>query len=189
MSQLPRIKKPEDLRSRQWVGRMDLCGFTYRSWIKGKGVPDDQFDGRPVIGICNTFSELTPCNSHFRILAEQVKIGVYEAGGFPFEFPVMSLGETLLRPTAMLYRNLASMDVEESIRGNPLDGVVLLVGCDKTTPALLMGAASADVPAIAVSGGPMLNGRYKEQTLGSGTSVWQMREDLYAGRMKLAEFH
>ena len=134
MSQRPKIKKPEDLRSQQWFGRQDRDGFAYRSWVKGKGVPHDQFDGRPVIGICNTFSELTPCNSHFRSLAEQVKIGVYEAGGFPLEFPVMSLGETMLRPTAMLYRNLASMDVEESIRGNPIDGVVLLMGCDKTTP-------------------------------------------------------
>jgi dihydroxy-acid dehydratase len=137
-------KRPEDLRSQQWFGRQDRDGFAYRSWVKGKGVPHDQFDGRPVIGICNTFSELTPCNSHFRTLAEQVKIGVYEAGGFPLEFPVMSLGETLLRPTAMLYRNLASMDVEESIRGNPIDGVVLLMGCDKTTPSLLMGASSAN---------------------------------------------
>ena len=161
MSSLPRVKKPEDLRSRQWFGRQDRDGFIYRSWIKGKGVPDDQFDGRPVIGICNTFSELTPCNSHFRTLAEQVKIGVHEAGGFPLEFPVMSLGETLLRPTAMLYRNLASMDVEESIRGNPLDGVVLLMGCDKTTPALLMGAASVDLPTIGVSGGPMLSGKWR----------------------------
>ncbi len=135
MSTAPK-KKPGELRSQQWFGRHDRDGFIYRSWMKGKGVPHDQFDGRPVIGICNTFSELTPCNSHFRTLAEQVKIGVYEAGGFPLEFPVMSLGETLLRPTAMLYRNLASMDVEESIRGNPLDGVVLLMGCDKTTPAL-----------------------------------------------------
>ena len=159
MSTLPRIKNPEDLRSRQWFGRMDRDGFAYRSWIKGKGVPDDQFDGRPVIGICNTFSELTPCNSHFRVLAEQVKIGVYEAGGFPFEFPVMSLGETLLRPTAMLYRNLASMDVEESIRANPFDGVVLLMGCDKTTPSLVMGASSVDLPTVVVTGGPMLNGK------------------------------
>ena len=144
-------KKPADLRSQQWFGRQDRDGFNYRSWVKGKGVPHDQFDGRPVIGICNTFSELTPCNSHFRTLAEQVKIGVYEAGGFPLEFPVMSLGETLLRPTAMLYRNLASMDVEESIRGNPIDGVVLLMGCDKTTPSLVMGAASVDLPTIGVS--------------------------------------
>ena len=134
MTQAPK-KKPEELRSQQWFGRQDRDGFAYRSWVKGKGVPHDQFDGRPVIGICNTFSELTPCNSHFRTIAEQVKIGVYEAGGFPLEFPVMSLGETLLRPTAMLYRNLASMDVEESIRGNPIDGVVLLIGCDKTTVA------------------------------------------------------
>ncbi|MES2099479.1 MAG: IlvD/Edd family dehydratase, partial [Pseudomonadota bacterium] len=169
-------------------GRQDRDGFAYRSWVKGKGVPHDQFDGRPVIGICNTFSELTPCNSHFRTLAEQVKIGVYEAGGFPLEFPVMSLGETLLRPTAMLYRNLASMDVEESIRGNPIDGVVLLMGCDKTTPSLVMGAASVDLPTIGVSGGPMLNGKWRGQELGSGTGVWSMSEQVRAGTLKLADF-
>jgi dihydroxy-acid dehydratase len=182
-------KKPEQLRSQQWFGRQDRDGFNYRSWVKGKGVPHDQFDGRPVIGICNTFSELTPCNSHFRTLAEQVKIGVYEAGGFPLEFPVMSLGETQLRPTAMLFRNLVSMDVEESIRGNPLDGVVLLMGCDKTTPALLMGAASCDLPTIGLSGGPMLSGKFQGQDLGSGTSVWRMSEEVRAGRMTLDEFH
>jgi L-arabonate dehydrase len=187
MSQKPR-KKPSELRSQQWFGRQDRDGFAYRSWVKGKGVPHDQFDGRPVIGICNTFSELNPCNSHFRTLAEQVKIGVYEAGGFPLEFPVMSLGEVLLRPTAMLYRNLASMDVEESIRGNPVDGVVLLMGCDKTTPSLLMGAASVDLPTIGVSGGPMLNGRWRDQQLGSGTGVWSMSEQVRAGTLKLSEF-
>ncbi len=176
------------LRSQQWFGRQDRDGFAYRSWVKGKGVPHDQFDGRPVIGICNTFSELTPCNSHFRTLAEQVKIGVYEAGGFPLEFPVMSLGETLLRPTASLYRNLASMDVEESIRGNPIDGVVLLMGCDKTTPALVMGAASVDLPTIGVSGGPMLNGKWRGQELGSGTGLWSMSEQVRAGTLKLADF-
>ncbi len=176
------------LRSQAWFGRKDRDGFAYRSWVKGKGVPHDQFDGRPVIGICNTFSELTPCNSHFRTIAEQVKIGVYEAGGFPLEFPVMSLGETLLRPTAMLYRNLASMDVEESIRGNPIDGVVLLMGCDKTTPSLVMGAASADLPTIGVSGGPMLNGKLRDQNLGSGTGVWSMSEQVRAGTLKLEEF-
>ena len=181
-------KKPEELRSQQWFGRQDRDGFNYRSWVKGKGVPDDQFDGRPVIGICNTFSELTPCNSHFRTLAEQVKIGVYEAGGFPLEFPVMSLGETLLRPTAMLYRNLASMDVEESIRGNPIDGVVLLMGCDKTTPSLLMGACSVDLPTVGVSGGPMLSGKWRGQELGSGTGVWSMSEQVRAGTLKLADF-
>jgi dihydroxy-acid dehydratase len=187
MSSSPR-KKPEELRSQQWFGRQDRDGFAYRSWVKGKGVPHDQFDGRPVIGICNTFSELTPCNSHFRTLAEQVKIGVYEAGGFPLEFPVMSLGETLLRPTAMLYRNLASMDVEESIRGNPVDGVVLLMGCDKTTPSLVMGASSVDLPTIGVSGGPMLNGKWRGQELGSGTGVWSMSEQVRAGTLKLADF-
>ena len=185
--QAPR-KKPHELRSQQWFGRQDRDGFNYRSWVKGKGVPDDQFDGRPVIGICNTFSELTPCNSHFRTLAEQVKIGVYEAGGFPLEFPVMSLGETLLRPTAMLYRNLASMDVEESIRGNPIDGVVLLMGCDKTTPSLLMGACSVDLPTVGVSGGPMLSGKWRGHDLGSGTGVWSMSEQVRAGTLKLADF-
>ena len=187
VSSKPR-KKPEELRSQQWFGRQDRDGFVYRSWVKGKGVPDDQFDGRPVIGICNTFSELTPCNSHFRALAEQIKIGVYEAGGFPLEFPVMSLGETLMRPTAMLYRNLASMDVEESIRANPLDGVVLMMGCDKTTPSLVMGAASVDLPTIGLSGGAMLNGKWRGQELGSGTGVWSMSEQVRAGTLKLEEF-
>jgi len=156
--------------------------------MKNQGFPPDLFDGRPVIGICNTFSELTPCNAHLRQVAERVKRGVYEAGGFPLEFPVMSLGETNIRPTAMLFRNLASMDVEESIRGNPIDGVVLLCGCDKTTPSLLMGAASCDVPAIVVSGGPMLNGNFHGERLGSGTGVWQMSEDVRAGKMKIADF-
>src|SRR5213595_1803293 len=188
MSEKPR-KKASELRSQQWFGRQDRDGFAYRSWVKGKGVPHDQFDGRPVIGICNTFSELTPCNTHFRTLAEHVKTGVYEAGGFPLEFPVMSLGETLLRPTAMLYRNLASMDAEESIRGNPLDGVVLLGGCDKTTPSILMGAASVDIPTIFVSGGPMLSGKYRGTDIGSGTNVWSMSEDLRAGKISLEEFH
>ena len=177
------------LRSVQWFGRQDIYGFIYRSWTKNRGIPHDQFDGRPVIGICNTYSELTPCNTHFRTIAEHVKAGVLEAGGFPLEFPVMSLGETLMRPTTMLYRNLASMDVEESIRANPVDGVVLLVGCDKTTPSLLMGAASVDVPAIAVSGGPMLSGKYRGTDIGSGTNVWTMSEDLRAGKISLEEFH
>jgi L-arabonate dehydrase len=176
-------------RSAQWFGREGKMGFIYRSWVKNRGVPHDQFDGRPVIGICNTYSELTPCNSHFRTLAEHVKTGVFEAGGFPLEFPVMSLGETLLRPTAMLYRNLASMDVEESIRGNPIDGVVLLMGCDKTTPSLLMGASSVDVPTIGVSGGPMLSGWYKGERIGSGTNTWSLSEQLRAGQITRDEFH
>ena len=136
-------------------------GFYYRSFLKNSGFPQDQFDGRPVIGICNTWSELTPCNAHFRTIAEHVKYGVLDAGGFPLEFPVSSLGEVTMRPTAMLFRNLAAMDVEEAIRAHPLDGVVLLMGCDKTTPALLMGAASADLPTIGVSGGPQLRGVYR----------------------------
>jgi L-arabonate dehydrase len=183
------MRKKAGWRSIQWFGRQDIYGFIYRSWVKNRGVPQDQFDGRPVIGICNTWSELTPCNTHFRVLAEHVRNGILEAGGFPLEFPVMSLGETLLRPTAMLYRNLASMDVEESIRGNPLDGVVLLAGCDKTTPATLMGAASVDLPTILVSGGPMLSGKYRGQDIGSGTNTWSMSEDLRAGKITLDDFH
>ena len=180
-------KKPVR-RSQAWFGRQDRDGFVHRSWLKNQGYPHDLLDGRPVIGICNTWSELTPCNGHFRELAEFVKRGVYEAGGFPLEFPVMSLGETQLRPTAMLFRNLASMDVEESIRGNPIDGVVLLMGCDKTTPALLMGAASCDLPTIGLSGGPMLNGKFRGKDIGSGTGVWQMSEMVRAGEMTMAEF-
>jgi L-arabonate dehydrase len=182
------VPKKRARRSQAWFGREGKDGFLHRSWIKNQGYPDDLFDGRPVIGICNTWSELTPCNGHFREIAEFVKRGVYEAGGFPLEFPVMSLGETQLRPTAMLFRNLASMDVEESIRGNPLDGVVLLMGCDKTTPALLMGAASCDIPTIGISGGPMLTGHYRGKQLGSGTGVWQMSEDVRAGKMTREEF-
>ena len=173
----------QQLRSRDWFGRKDKDGIIYRSWMKNQGMPTDMFDGRPVIGICNTFSELTPCNAHFREHAEAVKKGVLEAGGFPLEFPVMSLGETLLKPTAMLFRNLASMDTEESIRGNPIDGVVLLTGCDKTTPSTVMGAASVGLPTIVVPGGPMLNGRYKGQTIGSGTHVWKFDEDMKTGKM------
>ena len=180
--------KGRKLRSTAWFGERDRDGFVHRSWMKNQGHPSDQFDGRPVIGICNTFSELTPCNAHFRGLADHVRRGVLDAGGFPLEFPVTSLGETNLRPTAMLFRNLASMDVEESIRGNPIDGVVLMVGCDKTTPALVMGAASCDVPSIVVSGGPMLNGRYKGGQLGSGTSVWQFAEDVKGGKITLDDF-
>ncbi len=175
-------------RSQGWFGGQDRDGFMHRSWLKNQGYPHDELDGRPVIGICNTWSELTPCNGHFRELAEFVKRGVYEAGGFPLEFPVMSQGETQLRPTAMLFRNLASMDVEESIRGNPIDGVVLLMGCDKTTPSLLMGAASCDLPTIGVSGGPMLNGKFRGKDVGSGTGVWQMSEMVRAGEMTMQEF-
>lgn len=171
------------MRSRDWFGRKDKDGIIYRSWMKNQGMPNDMFDGRPVIGICNTFSELTPCNAHFREHAEMVKRGVLEAGGFPVEFPIMSLGETLLKPTAMLFRNLASMDTEESIRGNPVDGVVLLTGCDKTTPSTVMGAASVGLPTIVVPGGPMLNGKFKGQEIGSGTHVWKFDEDLKTGKM------
>src|SRR5262245_9308531 len=175
-------------RSSGWFGKPDRDGYLHRSWMKNQGHPQHLFDGRPVIGICNTYSDLTPCNAHLRGIAEHVKRGVYEAGGFPVEFPVMSLGESNLRPTAMLFRNLASMDVEESIRGNPVDGVVLLVGCDKTTPALVMGAASCDLPSLVVSGGPMLNGKFRGQDIGSGTDVWRFSEDVRCGRMSMCDF-
>lgn len=180
-------KKPT-LRSAQWFGTADKNGFMYRSWMKNQGIPDHEFQGKPIIGICNTWSELTPCNAHFRKIAEHVKKGVLEAGGYPVEFPVFSNGESNLRPTAMLTRNLASMDVEEAIRGNPVDAVVLLAGCDKTTPALLMGAASCDAPAIVVTGGPMLNGKHKGKDIGAGTIVWQMHEAYKAGEIDLNEF-
>jgi L-arabonate dehydrase len=180
-------KKP--LRSQAWFGRQDKMGFYYRSFLKNRGFPQDQFEGRPVIGICNTWSELNPCNSHFRTIAEHVRYGVLDAGGFPLEFPVSSLGEVTMRPTAMLYRNLASMDVEEAVRAHPLDGVVLLMGCDKTTPALLMGAASADLPTIGVSGGPQLRGVYQGRMIGSGTNIISMSEQLRAGEITLEDFH
>ena len=172
----------QELRSRGWFGKKGKDGFIYRAWMKNQGIPDFEFQGRPVIGICNTWSELTPCNAHFRELAESVKRGILQAGGFPVEFPVMSLGETLIKPTAMLYRNLVSMDVEESIRANPVDGVVLLCGCDKTTPALVMGACSVDIPAIVVSGGPMLTGHYKGKEIGT-SDVWRFNDAIRSGQM------
>ena len=173
------------LRSQAWFSGTDRNSFIHRSWMRG--FPSDEFDGRPIIGICNTYSDLTPCNAHLRELAEHVKRGVWESGGLPLEFPVTSLGETNIRPTAMILRNLASIDVEESIRSNPIDGVVLLVGCDKTTPALLMGAASCDVPAIVVSGGPMLRGNFRGGIIGSGTDIWRLSENVRAGRMTGAD--
>ncbi|EXW82895.1 dehydratase family protein [Acinetobacter baumannii 44467_1] len=176
------------LRSAAWFGTTDKNGFMYRSWMKNQGIPDHEFQGKPIIGICNTWSELTPCNAHFRKIAEHVKKGILEAGGHPVGFLFFLNGESNLRPTAMFTRNLASMDVEEAIRGNPIDGVVLLTGCDKTTPALLMGAASCDIPAIVVTGGPMLNGKHKGKDIGAGTIVWQMHEELKAGKIDLNEF-
>jgi L-arabonate dehydrase len=169
------------LRSTEWFGKDDKMGFVHRSWLRNQGYPDHMFRGKPVIGICNTWSDLTPCNGHLREFAEIVKRGVYEAGGFPLEFPVMSLGETIMKPTTMLWRNLASMDVEETIRANPLDGIVLLTGCDKTTPSTLMGAASVNLPTIVVPGGPMLNGKFRGKDIGSGTATWQLSEGLKAG--------
>ena len=180
-------KSKRVLRSAAWFGRHDRDGLVHRSWMKNQGIPHDQFDGRPVIGICNTWSQATPCNAHFRELAQHVRDGILDAGGFPIEFPVMSLGETLMRPTTMLFRNQVAMDVEESIRANPFDGIVLLMGCDKTTPALLMGAASCDLPTIGVSGGPMLNGKFRGEDIGSGTHVWKFTEMLKTGAMTEAD--
>ncbi len=173
--------KKSYLRSTEWFGKDDKMGFVHRSWLRNQGHPDHMFRGRPVIGICNTWSDLTPCNGHLRDFAEIVKRGVYEAGGFPLEFPVMSLGETIMKPGTMLWRNLASMDVEETIRANPLDGIVLLTGCDKTTPSTLMGAASVNLPTIVVPGGPMLNGKFRGTDIGSGTATWQLSEGMKAG--------
>lgn len=180
--------KPAGMRSAEWFGREGKYGFIPRSWMRSQGFGPELFDGRPVIGICNTWSDLNPCNRHLRELAEYVKRGVLLAGGYPLEFPVMSLGEPLMRPTTMMFRNLVSMDVEETIRANPIDGVVLLAGCDKTTPALLMGAASCDIPAILVSGGPMLNGRFRGQDLGSGTDVFRFDEEYRSGRLSKEDY-
>lgn len=179
--------QPDELRSRGWFGRTGKDGFIYRAWMKNQGIPAHQFEGKPVIGICNTWSELTPCNAHFRELAQSIKNGIYEAGGFPVEFPVMSMGETLLKPTAMLYRNLVSMDVEESIRANPMDGVVLMCGCDKTTPSLVMGACSVNLPTIVISGGPMLTGHYQGRSIGT-SELWRFSEAAKLGQMSQQQF-
>ncbi|MBV8601218.1 MAG: dihydroxy-acid dehydratase [Candidatus Eremiobacteraeota bacterium] len=176
------------LRSHEWFGKADRDGFIHRSWMRSEGFAPDVFDGRPVIGICNSWSELTSCNVHLRRVAESVKRGVWEAGGWPLEFPTISLGETYMRPTTMLFRNLMAMDVEESLRANPIDGVVLLSGCDKTTPAQMMGAASVDLPTLQITGGPMLNGKWRGTDIGSGTAVWQLSEEMRGGRLTLEEF-
>src|SRR5688572_3222774 len=181
------MKNATKLRSSEWFGKNDKMGFVHRSWLRNQGYPDDHFQGRPVIGICNTWSDLTPCNGHLRDFAEIVKKGVLEAGGFPLEFPVMSLGETIMRPTTMLFRNLVSMDVEETIRANPLDAVVLLTGCDKTTPATLMGACSVDLPTIIVPGGPMLSGRFRGEPIGSGSFNWMIKEKQKSGELGAAD--
>ena len=178
----------KELRSQNWFGKQGKDGFIYRAWMRNQGIPSYEFKGKPVIGICNTWSELTPCNAHFRDLAQSVKRGVLEAGGFPVEFPVMSLGETLIKPTAMLYRNLVSMDVEESIRANPIDGVVLLCGCDKTTPSLVMGASSVNIPTIVVSGGAMLTGKFRGRNIGT-SDVWRFASDVRSGIMTEEELN
>lgn len=179
---------PRKLRSQEWYGGTSRDNIYHRGWLKNQGYPDDLFDGRPVIGILNTWSDLTPCNGHLRDLAEKVKAGVWEAGGFPVEVPVFSASENTFRPTAMMYRNLAAMAVEEQMRAQPIDGAVLLVGCDKTTPSLMMGAASTDIPSIVVTGGPMLNGWFRGERVGSGTALWQMSEDIKAGKMSREDF-
>lgn len=188
MSQRDSSSPVRILRSQSWYGKADKDGFIHRSWMKSQGLPDDAFDGRPIIGICNTWSELTPCNAHLRDMAAFVKRGVWEAGGVPLEFPAMSLGETQMRPTAMLFRNLLAMEVEESIRGNPIDGVVLLGGCDKTTPGQVMGACSVGLPFLVISSGPMLNGKYRGRDIGSGTDVWKLSEAVRAGALSLNDF-
>jgi dihydroxy-acid dehydratase len=176
-------------RSQEWFGAQGRSGMVYRSWMRNQGFGPDVFDGRPVIGIASTWSELAPCNAHLHRLAEAVKRGVWQAGGFPLEFPVLATGETLMRPTAMFYRNLLALEAEELMRANPLDGVVLLSGCDKTTPGLLMAAASVDLPAVMVTGGPMLNGKYQGRDVGSGTHVWKFEAEMKAGRMTVDECH
>ncbi|MCU1524777.1 MAG: dihydroxyacid dehydratase/phosphogluconate dehydratase, partial [Microbacteriaceae bacterium] len=169
-------------RSSEWYGGTDRNGYIHRAWMR-RGLPAHAFDGRPHIAIANTASDLTPCNSHLNEVAEAVKQGVYEAGGIPMNLPVVSLGETLVRPTAMLWRNMAAMAIEEMLRANPIDGVVLLGGCDKTIPALLMGAASVDLPALVIPGGPMLNGSFRGEMLGCGTDVWRLSEEVRAGKL------
>src|SRR5881275_2837145 len=176
------------LRSQEWWGQPNYESFTRRAWMRAEGFTSEVFQNKPVIGICNSWSELNNCNAHLRTVAEAVKRGVWAAGGFPLEFPTISLGEMFMRPTTMLYRNLMAMDVEESIRANPIDGVVLLCGCDKTTPALVMGAASCDIPALVVSGGPMLNGKYRGTDIGSGTHLWRFSEEVKAGTMTVEDF-
>ena len=179
---------PRRLRSQEWYGGTSRDNIYHRGWLKNQGYPHDLFDGRPVIGILNTWSDLTPCNGHLRELSEKVKAGVWEAGGFPLEVPVFSASENTFRPTAMMYRNLAAMAVEETMRAQPIDGAVLLVGCDKTTPSLMMGAASTDIPSIVVTGGPMLNGWFRGERVGSGTALWQMSEDIKAGKISQDDF-
>ena len=182
-------KADPNRRSQEWFGGTGRNGFIHRSWMRNQGFAPDVFDGRPVIGIATTWSELTPCNAHLRGVAEAVKRGVWESGGFPLEFPVMSLGEPLMRPTTSLYRNMLAMEAEELIRANPLDGVVMLTGCDKTTPGLAMGAASVNLPSLMITGGPMLNGKFRGRDIGSGTDVWKFTEEHRAGRMSTDDLY
>lgn len=179
---------PRRLRSQEWYGGTSRDTIYHRGWLKNQGYPHDLFDGRPIIGILNTWSDLTPCNGHLRELAEKVKAGVWEAGGFPVEVPVFSASENTFRPSAMMFRNLAALAIEETIRGQPMDGAVLMVGCDKTTPSLMMAAASCDIPSIVVTGGPMLNGWFRGERVGSGTHLWKFSEAVKAGDMSQDDF-
>jgi len=181
-------KWPRKLRSQEWYGGTSRDTIYHRGWLKNQGYPDDVFDGRPIIGILNTWSDLTPCNGHLRDLVDKVKAGVWESGGFPLEVPVFSASENTFRPTAMMFRNLAAMSIEEQMRGQPIDGAVLMVGCDKTTPSLLMAAASVNLPAIVVTGGPMLNGMFQGEAVGAGTHLWRFSEAVKAGDMTQEEF-
>src|SRR5471032_1839557 len=181
-------KRPEDFRSFRWLGAQDLRSFGHRSRLMQVGYDKADFAGKPVIAIINTWSDINPCHAHFRVRAEEVKRGVLQAGGFPIELPAMSLSETFVKPSTMLYRNFLAMEAEESIRSHPVDAVVLMGGCDKTTPALLMGAISADVPAIFMPAGPMLRGVYRGQTLGSGSDVWKYWDEKRAGRISEADW-
>ncbi|MFN7924250.1 MAG: IlvD/Edd family dehydratase [Bryobacteraceae bacterium] len=185
------MAETKKLRSSTWFDSLEYYSFARRAYVRSEGLTRESFHGKPVIGICNSWSELNHCNIHLRTVAEAVKRGVWQAGGVPFEFPTISLGEVFMKPTTMLFRNLMAMDVEESIRANPLDGVVLLCGCDKTTPAQLMGAASADLPSIFVTGGPMLSGQYRGQEIGSGTDMRKLFDNYRSGQMseeELCEF-
>src|SRR5450631_3592040 len=183
---MPTASRP--LRSQEWFAQPTYESLTHRAAIRAEGFTQEVFQNRPVIGICNSWSELNHCNLHLRTVAEAVKRGVWAAGGFPLEFPTISLGEIYMKPTTMLYRNLMAMDVEESIRAYPLDGVVLLTGCDKTNPAAILGACSADIPAIVVTGGPMLNGHWRGEEIGSCSDCWHYHEELRAGRITEEEF-
>src|SRR5262245_22717790 len=186
---MQRRVKPDQLRSRRWFGTNDLLSFEHRARAKQMGYAAEDFAGKPVIAIVNTWSDLSPCHGHFRERAEDVKRGVWQAGGFPVELPALAITETYMKPSPMMYRNLLAMETEELLRSQPVDGVVLMGGCDKTTPGLLMGAISMNLPSIYLPGGPMLRGNWNGQVLGSGTDVWKYWAELCADNISQAEWH